>query len=164
MISKHPTLARWYRHATISIRNQIITLYQRQIRINDAILYDEYRVLALAIYLFEEGEQICMQNVHSARSFVCLDHARDVNLTCTYFSLALPSPLSILSVYSFPIHLILRTLTYHLNINIILSQCTKHPPRNAHHILHFRSNQRQDGHLVQYTHFPTRLKCYSRLL
>ena len=50
-----------------------------------------------------------------------------------------------------------HTLRYHLNIDVIFPQCTKHTSRNANHVLHLRTHQTQDCHLIQYADFTTLL-------
>lgn len=59
------------------------------------------------------------------------------------------------------------TLRDHLQIDIIVSKCRKHAPRDANHVLHVRSDQTQDGHARQHADISTllqvlrgRLECF----
>lgn len=99
--------------------------------------------------LFQKSEQIGMYNVQSSICVSFVNDARNVDFTraCSCQSLNLKD------WDRFKVMLV-RTLGYHFDINIILPEHTEETSGNADHVLQLLSYKTDDGHVGYEIHVP----------
>ena len=105
---------------------------------------------AVPLASFKESEEVGVNDTHRAIGISLVHHARDVDLARSC-SRSAPHELAILMIER-KSREGSHTLRDHFNVDIMLSQHTKHSPGNTHHVLHLLAHQTHNGHLIDQFH------------